>query len=222
MQFNDLMTFVNNYEAGEKPDVADLNLFFKKDISAVLSNPKVVYLETPSSSWVKSGDAAIASDIAEKLISKKGYAIFYYDDVYDANLLWFAGDSFVKIDNLLRFGKLISNSNNQTALQRAYSSIKTVKDVEDTGYMLGEDLFDYNKDSTWIDEGDDWGYTNWSRLFGRPEVDYDGDPLSAYGWGYGDPNQMAWLVQIEDFEFVFLNWTKTAINVLLAYINTKV
>ena len=113
MQFNDLMTFVNNYEAGENPDVADLNLFFKKDISAVLSDPKVVSIETPSESWVKSGDAAIASDIAEKLISNKGYAIFYYDDAYDANLLWFAGDSFVKIDNLLRFGKLISNTNNR-------------------------------------------------------------------------------------------------------------
>lgn len=222
MQFNDLMTFVNNYEAGEKPEVADLNLFFKKDISAVPSDPEVVSIETPSESWVKSGDAAIASDIAEKLISKKGYAIFYYDDDYDANLLWFDGDSFVKIDNLLRFGKLISNSNNQTALaliRGVATVIKTVKDVEDTGYMLGEDLFDYGEDSTWIDYGDDWGYTNWSKLFGRPAVDA-GDP--NYGWGYADPNQMAWLVQIEDFEFVFLNWTKTAINVLLAHINTKV
>jgi len=33
---------------------------------------------------------------------------------------------------------------------------------------------------------------------------------------------MAWLIQIEDFEFAIMNWTKTAINVLLAYINTKV
>jgi hypothetical protein len=218
MQFNDLMTFVNNYEAGENPDVADLNLFFKKDISAVLSDPKVVSIETPSESWVKSGDAAIASDIAEKLISNKGYAIFYYDDAYDANLLWFAGDSFVKIDNLLRFGKLISNTNNRR-LWGVATVIETVKDVEDTAEMLDEDLFDYGEDSTWIDDDDDWGYTNWSKLFGRPATDTDD---RHYGWGYADPNQMAWLVQIEDFEFAIMNWTKTAINVLLAYINTKV
>ena len=60
------MAFVNNYEAGEKPDVADLNLFFKKGISAVSSNTDA--LEKPvEGKWVKSGDAAIASDIAEKL-----------------------------------------------------------------------------------------------------------------------------------------------------------
>ena len=215
MQFKDLMAFVNNYKAGEKPDVADLNLFFKKDISAVPSNTDV--LDSPvEGEWVKSGDAAIASDIAEKLISKKGYAIFFYDDSNDANLLFFDGVSFVKIDNLLSFGQLVYGDSDKGPLgviKGIAQASQIVVNPEDTAEMLDEDLFDYDEDSTWIDEDDEWGYTKWSQLFGSDEHP---------GWGYAESEGMAWLIQIEDFEFAIMNWTKTAINVLLAYINTKV
>jgi hypothetical protein len=215
MQFKDLMAFVNNYEAGEKPDVADLNLFFKKGISAVSSNTDA--LEKPvEGKWVKSGDAAIASDIAEKLISKKGYAIFFYDGSNDANLLFFDGVSFVKIDNLLRFGQLVYGGSDKGPLgviKGIALESQIVVNPEDTAKMLREDLFDYDEDSTWIDEDDEWGYKKWSQLFGSS---------NSPGWGYADPEAMAWLIQIEDFEFAIMNWTKTAINDLLAYINTKV
>ena len=216
MQFKDLMAFVNNYKAGEKPDVADLNLFFKKCISAVPSNTDV--LKSPvENDWLRSGDAAIASDIAEKLISKKGYAIFFYDDSNDANLLFFDGVSFVKIDNLLRFGQLVYGDVDWTGplgvIKGIAQNTLIVVDKEDTAEMLDEDLFDYDEDSTWIDGDDEWGYTNWSQLFGS-----DNSP----GWGYAESEGMAWLIQIEDLEFAIMNWTKTAINDLLAYINTKV
>ena len=216
MQFNDLMTFVNNYEAHEKPDVADLNLFFKKCISAVPSNTDV--LKSPvENDWLRSGDAAIASDIAEKLISKKGYAIFFYDSSNDANLLFFDGVSFVKIDNLLSFGQLVYGVKDWTGPLGVIKGIAGVSQIvvnpEDTAEMLREDLFDYDEDSTWIDGDDEWGYTNWSQLFGAE---------NSPGWGYAESEGMAWLIQIEDFEFAIMNWTKTAINVLLAYINTKV
>ena len=215
MQFNDLMAFVNNYEAGEKPDVADLNLFFKKCISAVPSNTDV--LKSPvENDWLRSGDAAIASDIAEKLISKKGYAIFFYDDSNDANLLFFDGVSFVKIDNLLSFGQLVYGDSDKGPLgviKGIAQASQIVVNPEDTAEMLDEDLFDYDEDSTWIDDEDEWGFTQWSQLFGAE---------NSPGWGYSELGWMAWLIQIEDFEFAIMNWTKTAINVLLAYINTKV
>ena len=215
MQFKDLMAFVNNYKAGEKPDVADLNLFFKKCISAVPSNTDV--LKSPvENDWLRSGDAAIASDIAEKLISKKGYAIFFYDDSNDANLLFFDGVSFVKIDNLLSFGQLVYGDSDKGPLgviKGIAQASQIVVNPEDTAEMLDEDLFDYDEDSTWIDGDDEWGYTNWSQLFGSS---------NSPGWGYAESEGMAWLIQIEDFEFAIMNWTKTAINVLLAYINTKV
>ena len=218
MQFKDLMAFVNNYKDGEKPDVADLNLFFKKDISAVPSNTDV--LEKPvEREWVKSGDAAIASDIAEKLISK-GYAIFFYDSSNDAfsnaNLLFFDGVSFVIIDNLLRFGQLVYGDSDMGPLgviKGIAQASQIVVNPETTAEMLREDLFDYDEDSTWIDEDDEWGFTNWSQLFGSS---------NSPGWGYSESEGMAWLIQIEDFEFAIMNWTKTAINDLLAYINTKV
>jgi len=216
MQFNDLMAFVNNYEAGEKPDVADLNLFFKKCISAVPSNGYVLDKHMKNE-WIKSGDAAIASDIAEKLISKKGYAIFFYDESNDANLLFFDGISFVKIGNLLRFGQLVSGDVDWTGPLGVIKGIAQVSQIvlnkEDTAEMLREDLFDYDEDSTWFDDDDEWGYTQWSQLFGAED---------SPGWGYFEPGWMAWLIQIEDFEFAIMNWTKTAINDLLAYINTKV
>jgi hypothetical protein len=211
------MAFVNNYEAGEKPDVADLNLFFKKCISAVPSEFGYVLDKHMKNEWIKSGDAAIASDIAEKLISKKGYAIFFYDDSNDANLLFFDGISFVKIGNLLRFGQLVSGDVDWTGplgvIKGIAQASQIVVNPEDTAEMLDEDLFDYDEDSTWIDEDDEWGYTKWSQLFGSDEHP---------GWGYAESEGMAWLIQIEDFEFAIMNWTKTAINVLLAYINTKV
>ena len=215
MQFKDLMAFVNNYKAGEKPDVADLNLFFKKCISAVPSNTDV--LKSPvENDWLRSGDAAIASDIAEKLISKKGYAIFFYDDSNDANLLFFDGVSFVKIDNLLSFGQLVYGDSDKGPLgviKGIAQASQIVVNPEDTAEMLDEDLFDYDEDSTWIDDEDEWGFTQWSQLFGAE---------NSPGWGYSELGWMAWLIQIEDFEFAIMNWTKTAINVLLAYINTKV
>ena len=216
MQFKDLMAFVNNYKAGEKPDVADLNLFFKKCISAVPSNTDV--LKSPvENDWLRSGDAAIASDIAEKLISKKGYAIFFYDESNDANLLFFDGVSFVKIDNLLRFGQLVYGDVDWTGPLGVIKGIAQVSQIvvnqENTAEMLREDLFDYDEDSTWIDDEDEWGFTQWSQLFGAE---------NSPGWGYSELGWMAWLIQIEDFEFAIMNWTKTAINVLLAYINTKV
>ena len=215
MQFKDLMAFVNNYKAGEKPDVADLNLFFKKCISAVPSNTDV--LKSPvENDWLRSGDAAIASDIAEKLISKKGYAIFFYNSSYDANLLFFDGVSFVKIDNLLRFGQLVYGDIEEGPLgviKGIAQASQIVVDKEETAEMLDEDLFDYDEDSTWIDDEDEWGFTQWSQLFGAE---------NSPGWGYSELGWMAWLIQIEDFEFAIMNWTKTAINVLLAYINTKV
>ena len=217
MQFNDLMAFVNNYEAGEKPDVADLNLFFKKCISAVPSEFGYVLDKHMKNEWIKSGDAAIASDIAEKLISKKGYAIFFYDESNDANLLFFDGVSFVKIDNLLRFGQLVYGDVDWTGPLGVIKGIAQVSQIvvnqENTAEMLREDLFDYDEDSTWIDDEDEWGFTQWSQLFGAE---------NSPGWGYSELGWMAWLIQIEDFEFAIMNWTKTAINVLLAYINTKV
>ena len=211
------MAFVNNYEAGEKPDVADLNLFFKKCISAVPSEFGYVLDKHMKNEWIKSGDAAIASDIAEKLISKKGYAIFFYDESNDANLLFFDGVSFVKIDNLLRFGQLVYGDVDWTGPLGVIKGIAQVSQIvvnqENTAEMLREDLFDYDEDSTWIDDEDEWGFTQWSQLFGAE---------NSPGWGYSELGWMAWLIQIEDFEFAIMNWTKTAINVLLAYINTKV
>jgi hypothetical protein len=206
MQFQELITFVNKYRG--EPSDADLNHFFKKDILAIPVDGDAIDWEKASGSLVKSGDAAIATDIAEKLISKKGYAIFHYDG-NDAELLWLAGETgFVRINNLKSFGELISTQNPLILIKGLNDGLEEIFDKDTAELMVDEDLSNFDKDSTWIDEDDDFGYTDWSRLFNS--------------WGYQKEGQLAWLIQIDDFEFALMNWPQTAVNVLLAYINTKV
>ena len=74
--------------------------------------------------------------------------------------------------------------------------------------LLEFDLSDFSVSGTWFDGDDDWGYTDWSVLFNN--------------WGYASSNYRAWCLRMDDFEKQLLNWSKTSLDDLLAFINAKV
>jgi len=207
MQFSDLTTFLSRYTG--TPSRADLEHFIPT--GAVIANINKNMSVNEVDDWVSSGEAVIATEIAQKLISGKGYAILEVNDGH-MDLHWLAGNKFVRMNDIKQFYEYILAKEYKSA----FDQIQDTKDTDQTALMLKEDLADYTATttSTWFDSDDDWSYTHWSQFFN--EFDYN----DSYDGNTEGIN--AWLIQIDDLEFSIMNWTITGLNVLLAYINTKV
>ena len=216
MRFKELLTFTES-----NPSLTEYEEFFRKE-KAILAQPLVGdSWGSTVDSWVDSGDAAIATQIAEKLISNKGYAIFYYTaetSTPTPSLLWSAGDEFVRLKNInvLDFFGDMEAAGTPEWLRQLSSVFEQVASPEVGTWRM--DFSDYTRtsSSTWFDEDNDWGYQDWSRLFDS--------------WGYQQRNAPpylpeeppAYLIKLDDLQFLILNWSKTAVNHIMSYINTKV
>ena len=179
--------------------------------------------------WVDSGDAAIGREIAENLLKNvsptrlgasaypisfpakvdSGWCVLSLDKAeMDCSLTFFSTESTHRIASVRAFLNHIADEDYMAAL---FSIEKIARRDASEGpipfsALLDADLGDFSVDGTWFDGDDDWGYTDWSTLFDS--------------WGY--KHHQSWCIRMEDFQKQLLNWSKTTLDELLAFINAKV
>lgn len=179
--------------------------------------------------WVDSGDAAIGREIAENLLKNvsptllgasaypisfpakvdSGWCVLSLDKAeMDCSLTFFSTEATHRIASVRAFLKHIADEDYMAAL---FSIEKIARRDASEGpipfsALLDADLGDFSVDGTWFDGDDDWGYTDWSTLFDS--------------WGY--KHHQSWCIRMEDFQKQLLNWSKTTLDELLAFINAKV
>ncbi len=182
-------------------------------------------------SWVASGEALVGRDIAMNLLKNvsptllgasaypisfpakpdTGWCVLSLDkDEKDCSLTFFSPESSHQIPSLRAFFQKIGDGDYISAL---FGMDKVMNRDADRGpldleVLLSFDLTDFTVDGTWFDGDDDWGYTPWAVFFNS--------------WGYSSSNYAAWCLRMDDFEKQLLNWSKTSIDEILAFINAKV
>ena len=182
--------------------------------------------------WVDSGDAAIGREIAENLLKNvsptrlgasaypisfpakvdSGWCVLSLDKAeMDCSLTFFSTEATHRIASVRAFLKHIADEDYMAAL---FIIEKVARRDASEGpipfsALLDADLGDFSVNGTWFDGDDDWGYTYWSTFFDS--------------WGYTSPESYkSWCIRMEDFQKQLLNWSKTTIDELLAFINAKV
>mgnify|MGYP006149225571 CR=1 FL=1 len=169
--------------------------------------------------WVDSGDAAIGREIAENLLKNvspigaySGWCVLSLDKAeMDCSLTFFSTEATHRIASVRAFLKHIADEDYMAAL---FIIEKVARRDASEGpipfsALLDADLGDFSVNGTWFDGDDDWGYTSWSTFFDS--------------WGYTSPESYkSWCIRMEDFQKQLLNWSKTTIDELLAFINAKV
>ena len=182
-------------------------------------------------SWVASGEALLGRDIAMNLLKNvsptllgasaypisfppkpdTGWCVLSLDKgEKDCSLTFFSPESSHQISSLREFFQKIGDGDYISAL---LGMDKVMNRDSDSGpldleILLSFNLGDFTVGGTWFDGDDDWGYTDWAVFFNS--------------WGYSSSNYRAWCLRMEDFEKQLLNWSKTSLDELLAFINAKV
>ena len=169
--------------------------------------------------WEVVGDAAIGREIAENLLKNvspigadSGWCVLSLDKAeMDCSLTFFSTNATHRIASVRAFLKHIADEDYMAAL---FIIEKVARRDASEGpipfsALLDADLGDFSVDGTWFDGDDDWGYTYWSTFFDS--------------WGYTSPESYkSWCIRMEYFQKQLLNWSKTTIDELLAFINAKV